>query len=222
MEAWLIIVAVMLLTLERGSYVWIARRPETFRRLCATRVVSWVGGPVTVVGVLFGAFKVVQIGVFLSWWYAHEAGHLAGAMIVALAGALIVAGQALNFGVFYRLGTIGVFFGDRFGHEVPWCRAFPFSWIAHPQYVGTVLTIWGLFLATRFPHPDWYLLPGVATVFYAVSAHLESRRLGSAGAQSSARAAVSGERQAAVGALAPGPGEAGSRVGAWPHVRGSS
>jgi hypothetical protein len=77
MEAWLIVVAVLLLTLERGSYVWIVRRPEEFRRLCARRAFRWVDGPVTVVAVLFAAFKVVQIAVFLAWWYVHEAGHLA-------------------------------------------------------------------------------------------------------------------------------------------------
>ena len=43
--------------------------------------------------------------------------------------------------------------------------------------MGTVLTIWGIFLAARFPHPDWYLLPAVETVFYVVGAHLESNGL---------------------------------------------
>jgi protein-S-isoprenylcysteine O-methyltransferase Ste14 len=147
---------------------------------------------VTVVAVLFAAFKV---------------GHLAGWPALAMAGVLLIAGQALNFGVFYRLGTTGVFFGDRLGHEAPWCRAFPFSWIAHPQYVGTVLTIWGLFLATRFPHPDWYVLPGVATVFYAVSAHFESPRRGSAGITSPAGEAGPEERRATVSALATRSGE---------------
>src|SRR5262249_35215289 len=207
MEAWLILLAILLLTLERGAYVWIARRPETFRRFCAIQPVAWVGGPVTVVAVLFGAFKVVQISIFLAWWQVHEAGHLAGATALAVAGALIVAGQALNFGVFYRLGTIGVFFGDRLGHQVPWCRAFPFSWIAHPQYVGTVLTIWGLFLAARFPHEDWYVLPAVATMFYAASAHFERGRSPSEAAEASSRAPASDPRPAGVSALAGRPGE---------------
>jgi methylene-fatty-acyl-phospholipid synthase len=207
MEAWLIVVAVLLLTLERGSYVWIVQRPEAFRRLCATRAASRVGSPVAVVAALFGAFKIVQIGVFLVWWYVHEAHHLAGAPVLGLAGILIVAGQALNFGVFYRLGAVGVFFGDQLGHEVPWCRAFPFSWVAHPQYVGTVLTIWALFLAARFPHPDWYVLPGVATIFYGVSAHLESRSLGGWQGRLPARAAVPEERLPAAGGVPAGAGE---------------
>ena len=53
------------------------------------------------------------------------------------------------------------------------CQAFPFSWLRHPQYVGTVLTIWGLFLTVRFPHDDWYVLPVLETVYYAVEAYFE-------------------------------------------------
>ena len=98
--------------------------------------------------------------------------------MLAVAAALMGFGQLLNFGVFYRLGAVGVFFGDRLGHAVPWCREFPFSWVSHPQYVGTVLTIWGLFLAVRFPQPDWFLLPVLETVYYALGARLETRRGG--------------------------------------------
>jgi methylene-fatty-acyl-phospholipid synthase len=56
---------------------------------------------------------------------------------------------------------------------LPWCRAFPFSVLQHPQYVGTVLSIWGFFLVMRFPHDDWYLLPIVETVYYALGAYFE-------------------------------------------------
>ena len=73
MEAWLILVAIVLLSVERGPYVWIARHPDAFRRLCATRAVAWIGTPVIIVGALFGACKVVQISVFLAWWYVHQA-----------------------------------------------------------------------------------------------------------------------------------------------------
>jgi methylene-fatty-acyl-phospholipid synthase len=102
---------------------------------------------------------------------------------------------------------VGVFYGNRFGDDVPWCDSFPFSVTAHPQYVGTVLTIWGLFLATRFPHPDWCILPAVATMFYATSAHLESRRLRSAGAGSPARVSLSSEGQTAAAKRTRPPGE---------------
>ena len=108
--------------------------------------------PVIIVGALFGACKVVQISrvpclVALRARVGRDlATDLGRDGARGGRDVMVVVGQALNFGVFYRLGAIGVFFGDRLGHEVPWCRAFPFSWIAHPQYAGTVLTIWGLFL----------------------------------------------------------------------------
>jgi methylene-fatty-acyl-phospholipid synthase len=86
---------------------------------------------------------------------------------------LIVAGQILNCGVFYRLGKVGVFYGSRLGYDMPWSRAFPFSWLKHPQYVGTVWSIWGFFVIMRFPHPDWYLLPALETVYYLLGAHFE-------------------------------------------------
>jgi hypothetical protein len=41
---------------------------------------------------------------------------------------LIAIGQTLNAGVFYQLGSVGVFYGNRFGHDVEWCRGFPFRW----------------------------------------------------------------------------------------------
>ena len=56
------------------------------------------------------------------------------------------------------------------------CREFPFSLLSHPQYVRTMLTIWGVFLALRFPHADWHVLRAVETVYYAAAARLELLR----------------------------------------------
>jgi methylene-fatty-acyl-phospholipid synthase len=93
---------------------------------------------------------------------------------MALGTMLIAIGQTFNFGVFYRLGTVGVFYGNRLGHEVAWCREFPFSMLDHPQYFGALLSIWGFFIATRFPAHDWYLIPVLETVYYTLGAALES------------------------------------------------
>ena len=178
MHSWTLLVAALLLAPERICYVWIARHPQAFRRACRMPAVAWIGNPVIVVAALFGMFKIVQFSVFLWWLRVHVPGGIWPPMpapaVLVVAGVLAVVGQVLNFGVFYRLGRIGVFFGDRLGYVVPWSRDFPFSWVAHPQYVGTVLTIWAGFLIARFPNPDWYLLPMVETVFYAAGAHLES------------------------------------------------
>ena len=64
---WPLLVAALLLSPERICYVWIARHPPAFRRVCRTPAVAWIGDPIVVVAVLFGIFKIVQFLVFL-WW----------------------------------------------------------------------------------------------------------------------------------------------------------
>ena len=96
--------------------------------------------------------------------------------MTALSWALAAAGQVLVVSTFYRLGRTGVFFGDQLGYAVPRCRTFPFSLLAHPQYVGTLLTIWGGFMLVRFPHDDWWALPLVETVYYLGGMWLETPR----------------------------------------------
>ena len=176
MTVWLLLIAALLLGLERVCYVWIARAPGSFRRWCAWPRVARLGEPVAVVRTLFIAFKGLQALVFAGWCLALGEGSLAPRLAGALAlGALLMlAGQILSALVFYRLGRVGIFFGDRLGYHVPWCRAFPFSVLSHPQYVGTVMTIWGFFLVTRFPHDDWVLLPALETIYYVAGACLES------------------------------------------------
>jgi hypothetical protein len=34
--------------------------------------------------------------------------------------------------------------------------------------------VWGMFLALRFPHDDWYALPVIETLYYAAATRLES------------------------------------------------
>jgi protein-S-isoprenylcysteine O-methyltransferase Ste14 len=56
---------------------------------------------------------------------------------------------------------------------VPWCQGFPYSLFKHPQYVGTLLSIWGFFLLMAFPHDGWYLIPMLETVYYTGGAYFE-------------------------------------------------
>jgi len=178
MSLWVFLVAAVLLSLERVCYVWAWRAPESFRAFCDRPGVLVLGDPVSVLQKLFFCFKGIQLAVFFGWCYLHGAGFLSSLTsgdLVALAvgTAAIVTGQFLNFSVFYRLGKIGVFYGNKYGYVVPWCREFPFSLLTHPQYVGTLLSIWGFFLAMRFPHDDWYLLPTLQTTYYVVGAYFE-------------------------------------------------
>jgi phosphatidyl-N-methylethanolamine N-methyltransferase len=173
-------IAAVLLAAERACYVVIARRPDLFLALYARFDPKRTSSAVTVVERLFFAFKGLQFGVFIAWCYIHSgrfpfpAPH--GPFVMALSWALAVAGQVLVVSTFYRLGRPGVFFGDQLGYAVPRCRTFPFSLLAHPQYVGTLLTIWGGFMLVRFPHDDWWALPLLETVYYLGGMWLETPR----------------------------------------------
>jgi phosphatidyl-N-methylethanolamine N-methyltransferase len=171
----ILLAAAILLSFERIAYILVWRRPEAFRVLCE-RVA--LGPPVLALRRLFYAFKAIQGAVFLGWCYYFGAGSYSSigsrSIPIAVGAMLIALGQTFNFGVFYRLGTVGVFYGNRFGHEVEWCREFPFSILDHPQYVGALLSIWGFFIAMRYPASDWYLLPVLETVYYAIGGWLES------------------------------------------------
>ena len=48
--------------------------------------------------------------------------------------------------------------------------------LSHPQYVGTLLTIWGGFLLVRFPDNDRYALPVVETIYHLAKMWLEVPR----------------------------------------------
>lgn len=176
----ILILSALLLSVERISYALIWNNPATFREWAADPAVAAIGGPVKLVRLLFVLFKAIQAGVFALWIYVHGDGGLqpthsqAAMMLGAMLG---ICGQILNVSVFVRLGARGVFYADRFGYETPWVRGFPFSLVSHPQYVGTAMTIWGLFMVMRFPHPDWAVLPLLETIYYIAGSHVERNRI---------------------------------------------
>jgi methylene-fatty-acyl-phospholipid synthase len=172
---WAFLVAAALLSVERLTYAAIWRAPEAFRRLC-DRLSDHSVEAVDVLAVLFVAFKVIQVAAFAGWCLAHGGSVFpvsSSPAVLASGLGLVVAGQLLNLSVFAGLGKIGVFYGNRLGHQVSWRNGFPFSWFRHPQYVGAVLSIWGFFIALRYPAPDWLAVPLLETVYYLAGARLE-------------------------------------------------
>lgn len=169
-----LLLAAGLLAIERVGYDWAWRRPEQFR-LQAARL--GIHDPVRALELLFYVFKVLQIGVVAAWclyfgrlygWPSNLFGPAGLAAVL-----LLVVGQVLNVAVFLRLGRLGVFYGNRFGHHIPWRTGFPFALLRHPQYVGAALTVWGVCVLFRYPFPDWWLLPALQSVYYVIGAWLE-------------------------------------------------
>jgi len=175
-----LVISAILLSLERLTYYWVGNHPRSW--IAATQrqpLVYWAGGrPVESLRALFYGFKTIQVAVFVGWCIAFGSGWLplpAGDPVgLALGLALGCIGLALNALVFSQLGETGVFYGREMGYDVPWVRRFPFSLMPHPQYVGAVLCIWSFFLIMRYPAPDWYYLPVLETVYYAVGARYEA------------------------------------------------
>lgn len=170
--------ALILLSFERIVYVLVSRRPELFGALCRSSIGHYLcNEPTRALRRLFYVFKALQLSVFTGWCYyfGHDSfvAVQAGPVALVLGATALITGQILNWAVFYRLGTLGVFYGNRFGHQIPRDGSFPFSLFNHPQYVGTVTSIWGFFIISRFPCSDWYLLPMVETLYYGVGAWLE-------------------------------------------------
>jgi len=169
--------AAILLSFERIAYIWASRRPASFSASCRRGLGRILGEPTLALRRLFYCFKALQLSAFVAWCYYFGRGSLLlvreSLVPVTIGAMFLIFGQALNFGVFYRLGILGVFYGNHFGHEIPWCRDFPFSVFDHPQYVGALASIWGFFIAMRFPYHDWYLLPALETIYYCVGAWLE-------------------------------------------------
>lgn len=81
-------------------------------------------------------------------------------------------GQSLNVGIFQAIGHDGVYYGFKLGRKIPWVTGWPFDSVSHPQYVGSVLTIWGFVALVLGQYPGTQLLvaAGVWTMVYAATA----------------------------------------------------
>lgn len=179
MDFLVLLVAAFLLSIERIAYFLIWRYPHWFRSSEKYPAVAALGTTIDRLQKLFYIFKVLQLSVFLGWCavFGEVVPPLPTGTPLSLAagGVLIILGQLLNLSVFYRLGKIGVFYGNKLGYHVSWVEGFPFSVFKHPQYVGTLTSIWGFFLVMRFPHTDWIALPIVETLYYALGAYWEQK-----------------------------------------------
>ena len=176
MNVGLLALAAVLLAIERATYYTAWTYPGTFRAWSDRLPGGARRGPVETLSRLFLGFKTIQGSVYLSWCWVHGGTLVpasAGAVVSIVGVGLIAAGLALNASVFHQLGTTGVFYGNRFGFQVPWVQAFPFSWFRHPQYLGAALLVWGFFVVMRYPYPDWYAVPLIESAYYVFISRAE-------------------------------------------------
>jgi hypothetical protein len=164
---------------------------------CTRLPLRWLGsGPINVFQTLVLSFKLLQQLVLLGWvvhatdgdlttpssWYGSLKplflGFAADSPRVAVAMALLVAGQALNAGIYAAIGKKGVYYGFKLGARIPWVTGFPFNLgYRHPQYVGGTLSQYALFLVLSSPATQAAgLLPLLAwwTINYALVSWMEA------------------------------------------------
>jgi protein-S-isoprenylcysteine O-methyltransferase Ste14 len=74
-------------------------------------------------------------------------------------------------------GKAGVYYGVKFGLSIPWYEGFPFTVVKHPQYVGCILTIWGMvsiFFAPEYIDLGLLTVASVWTMYYMFSGFIEN------------------------------------------------
>ncbi|KAK9787879.1 hypothetical protein WJX73_007648 [Symbiochloris irregularis] len=111
----------------------------------------WFGKEaVTVFSYIAACGKVLQFGAMVAWLTLSAGKGLwldvtqVRAVQWAVFFVLFLGGQVLNGGVYRAIGKNGVYYGFKLGKKIPWCSGFPFNVVAHPQYIGSVITIWGI------------------------------------------------------------------------------
>jgi hypothetical protein len=97
-------------------------------------------------------------------------------MMAAIDIALVGFGQALNYGVYKSLGTVGTFYGVRFGHHVPWVTGFPYNLgISDPQYWGSILTLIGSLNLLQTKNNTFYVWALILSYFYMMAVEYGQR-----------------------------------------------
>ena len=83
--------------------------------------------------------------------------------------------QALNIGIYRAIGHPGVYYGFKLGHKIPWVNGFPFNVVSHPQYVGSVLSVWAMAVLVWSQAPTGLgLLTAYWTGLYVITGVQES------------------------------------------------
>mmetsp|Transcript_4853 Transcript_4853/g.9659 ORF Transcript_4853/g.9659 Transcript_4853/m.9659 type:complete len:193 (+) Transcript_4853:51-629(+) len=124
--------------------------------------------------------KVVQFSSVIAWMYIRMPSGVDVFAIpplhAVLGVGLVAFGQVLNAGIYQAIGHTGVYYGFKLGHTVPWVDGFPFNVVQHPQYVGSVASVWGMAVLvwSQGPQPDLVWLVVYWTFLYICTGVMES------------------------------------------------
>jgi methylene-fatty-acyl-phospholipid synthase len=110
-------------------------------------------------------FKMYQLSIFYLYFITYGI-HLNFNLLGTL---LILKGQLLNLYCFYLLKEEGIFYGNQYNKQLPWITTFPYNVIQNPQYVGVVISIWGMWFNTTDP----YTIPMISSVLYYIGGKVE-------------------------------------------------
>eukprot|EP00891_Asterochloris_glomerata_P001017 jgi/Astpho2/1017/Aster-00840 len=157
-----IVVSALALPHMLYSFVWLNNR--AWRKLFQKNSVHFFA-------CIASLLKVVQFTALALWYNVND--HKLDPRLTApsqllVAVLLIGAGQLFNFSTFKAIGEPGL------GHKVPWCTGFPFNVVRHPQYVGSVLSIWGgVILAFHQSPPGLVALATYWSLLYLITGAVE-------------------------------------------------
>lgn len=177
------LLVVAALAFERICYTFVWFFPSLFQRVSETPSAKVIAkNPVDlIVRAFFYPSKVLQMGSFLVWYLRTAAPvnfwDISGySWMTALQ--CIVVGQILNAGIYRAIGKAGVYYGFKYGYDIPWCTGFPFNvCTAHPQYFGATLTCFGFVILLSTPAhlaAGWTGLALMQAIMYAYMAVVES------------------------------------------------
>ena len=143
----------LLISLPHWFYAFIWLQPKRYINFSKTYL-SLESHPVDTMALIATILKPIQFLSFIFWYIGTGAmNNLYDLSIWSYLLFIILfgIGQILNAGIYKAVGKDGVYYGIKLGKKIPWCTGFPFNVVAHPQYVGSVLTAWAVFYILYTP-----------------------------------------------------------------------
>lgn len=174
--------AALLVTMwERIMYATIMRTAKPVARWCKALDLN----PCSMMETFVTGFKVVQftyvmndiVNTHSQEWERIQQFDLQ-LLCVVIGLPLLIVGQILNLAVYRTIGRKGVYYGTQFGVPtgMPWCTGFPYNRLENPQYIGVILTFWGIYyILASSAHPlnSFFAVPWAATIVYGWSCKYE-------------------------------------------------